>query len=162
MFSVQVLEAKTQRLNRVHAGLPTKILFRNVEQSELEIQRKMARAHEAALDADYISRELSSPTTWLSELQAYAARQQPANVTADGTVEPAAFYTLLDEFLVERVRPLQRKKKQLPPPRRPLQQQRVLLCRTDSLGVQGAADCVDCTRSPEATVQPGCICCMRT
>eukprot|EP00892_Ulva_mutabilis_P004763 jgi/Ulvmu1/2659/UM014_0114.1 len=82
------------------AGPPAKIFFRNVDQSEPAIQLKMAAAYEAALDADYISRELSPATTWLSELQAFAAAQQPPAVKPeDGTVLPDVFYSLLDTFL---------------------------------------------------------------
>ena len=86
------------------AGPPAKIFFRNIEQSEEQMQLKMAAAYDAALDAEYLSRELSPATTWLSELQAYAASQQPDAVNADGTIQPAAFYPLLDSFLLVAVR----------------------------------------------------------
>ena len=79
--------------------------FRNIDHSNPNIQLKMAQAYNAALDAEYISRELSPARTWLSQLQAYAAEQQPTSVEPDGTVAADAFYGLLDKFLKTTVRP---------------------------------------------------------
>lgn len=95
--------ARCHRRGAACAGLPLGVYFRNIDHSSPDIQRKMAQAFDAALDADYISRELSPPT-WLSQLQTFAAEQQPASVGEDGTIAADAYYDLLDRFLVTAVR----------------------------------------------------------
>ena len=65
----------------------------------------MLDAWQAVLDDEYVSRAESPTTNWLTELNAFAARTQPAAANADGTVAQDAFLPLLDTFLDEEVRP---------------------------------------------------------
>lgn len=77
--------------------------FRYVDHAEPAIQAKLLQAKDLVYAADYVDAELSPATNWLKEFQAFVARNQPGNVTADGSVRKAAFNDQLGLFLTQQV-----------------------------------------------------------
>jgi hypothetical protein len=87
----------------VCAGIVGGLYFRNMDQSDPAIQKKMLQAYDQVVAGEYVS-ERSPDRNWLTSFQEYAEQQGAGNVNGEGHVKREVFYGMLDGFLAAQVR----------------------------------------------------------
>lgn len=87
-------------------GVPSDLYFRNCDQSDPDVQRRMLATWSDALESySYLDAERSPRTSWLTAFHAWVAANASTAAFAgtDGTVAQPPFYSLLNDFFTQEV-----------------------------------------------------------